>query len=393
MKRAMRLGALLAVFGALSGCGDEATTPATVPPVPANEATPVVRQHASLVHGSYAQVVTQATAMQTAIGAFLESPSEATLAAARASWTAARVVYGQTEAYRFYGGPIDDEMTGVEGQVNAWPMDENYVDYVQGMPMSGIINDPTAFPTITRQTLTMANERGGEANVATGWHAIEFLLWGQDMSATGPGSRPYTDYLTTGGTAANQQRRKDYLRVVTEQLVADLTAVRDAWTPGGANYASSFGADISEALRRMLTGMGSLSGAELAGERMTVAYEERDQEDEHSCFSDTTAADLLNNAIGIQNVYLGRFGSQDGPGIDELVRARDPALDRRMQDRLEASIDAIRSIPSPFDQAILGADASPGRTAVAGSIAALRAQRDTIVEVAARLGVRLNLEE
>ncbi len=273
-------------------------------------------------------------------------------------------------------------------------MDEGYVDYVAGMPMSGIINDLTGTPTLTRDALTMANERGGEENVATGWHAIEFLLWGQDTNAMGPGARPHTDFLTTGGTAANQERRRQHLRLVTEQLLADLTSVRDAWLPSSTtNYAASFGADPNVALRRMLVGMGSLSGAELAGERMTVAYEERDQEDEHSCFSDNTHNDLIANAVGIQNVYLGRYGAMDGPGIDDLVQARDPALNARMTQQLQASIDALRAIPAPFDQAILGDDSAPGRVAIARAIAALRAQRNTIVEVATALGIQLNLEE
>ncbi len=388
-------GALLGVVAALAGCSDEASPATTNPPVPAAEAAPVLAQHVGLVHGSYALVVNQTTAMQTAINTFLTTPSEANLAAARTAWATARVTYGQTEAYRFYGGPIDNEMTGVEGQVNAWPMDENFVDYVTATPMSGIINDTTTYPTLSREAILMQNERGGETNIATGWHAIEFLLWGQDLSATGPGARPYTDYVTgAGGTAANQMRRGQYLRLVTEQLVADLTTVRDAWTPGTpGNYGATFGADTTVALRRMLTGLGSLSGAELAGERMSVAYNSREQENEHSCFSDTTHSDLLNNAIGIQNVYLGRLGSMDGPGLNDLVRSRDAALNTRMEAQLQSSIDLIRAIPAPFDQAILGADTTPGRRAIKAAIDALRLQRNTIVEVAARLGVSLTLEE
>ncbi len=395
MKRMILSGAFLSMVGALAGCSDEATPATTNPPVPAAEAAPVLAFHVGMVHGSYSVVVTQATAMQTAINTFVTTPSEANLAAARTAWTTARVMYGQTEAYRFYGGPIDNEMTGVEGQVNAWPMDENFVDYVTAMPMSGIINDTTMFATLTRESIVGQNERGGEANVATGWHAIEFLLWGQDLSATGPGARPYTDYVTgAGGTAANQARRGQYLRFVTEQLVADLTTVRDAWTPGQTgNYGATFGADATVAIRRMLTGMGSLSGAELAGERMSVAYNSREQENEHSCFSDTTHSDLLNNAIGIQNVYLGRLGPMDGPGLNDLVRSRDAALNTRMEAQLQSSVDLLRAIPAPFDQAILGADSAPGRVAVKAAIDALRLQRNTIVEVAARLGVTLTLEE
>ncbi|MDB4932597.1 MAG: Iron-regulated protein precursor, partial [Myxococcaceae bacterium] len=332
---------------------------------------------------------------QAAVTALLATPSAATLAAAREAWVAARVPYDQTDAFRFYGGPIDDEARGnLEGRMNAWPMDESFVDYVEGRADAGLIHQPARLPTITGAAIVALNEDGGETNIASGWHAVEFLLWGQDLSATGPGARPYTDFVVgAGSTGGNPERRRDYLRAVTDQLVADLTTVRDAWAPGVAgNYAATWGADPNQAMSFMLRGVGALAGVELSGERMSVAYEKRDQEDEHSCFSDTTTNDLLNNAIGLQNVYLGRYGAVDGPGLDDLVRARDAALDQRLREQLQASIDAIRAIPAPFDQAIQGDNASAGRVAIARGIASLRQVRDSVVQVATRLGLRLNLE-
>jgi putative iron-regulated protein len=378
---------------ALAGCGEE--SPAASTRVPAAEAAPVVRAYVALVAANYGDMVTTAEAMRAAIRAMLASPSAQTLTAARQAWLAARVPYGQTEAFRFYGGPIDDETSGVEGQVNAWPMDENYVDYVMGMPTSGIIQNATTLPTITRAGLVMLNERGGEENIATGWHAVEFLLWGQDMSATGPGERPYTDYVMgAGGTGGNVERRRQYLAEVTDQLVEDLTAVRDQWnaTGQGTYAARLIAGDSNVALRNMLRGVGALAGTELSGERMAVAYEERDQEDEHSCFSDNTHNDILQNAVGIQNVWLGRYGSVDGPGLDDLVRARDAALAARITRELQEGVDAARAIPAPFDQAILGADSGPGRAAVNAAIQAHRRNGRSIVEAAAKLGLSITLD-
>ena len=376
-----------------AGCSDSpAPTPAQVP---AAQAAPVVRGYVALVSANYAASVTTAEAMRAAIRALLATPSEQTLTAARQAWLAARVPYGQTEAFRFYGGPIDDEMSGVEGQVNAWPMDENYVDYVMGMPMSGIIQNTMTLPTITRAGLTMLNERGGEENIATGWHAVEFLLWGQDMSATGPGARPHTDYVMgAAGTGGNVERRRLYLTEVTDQLVEDLTAVRDQWsaTTQGTYAARLLAGDSNAALRNMLRGIGALAGTELSGERLAVAYEERDQEDEHSCFSDNTHNDILQNATGIQNVWLGRYGAADGPGLDELVRARDAALADRVTREIQEGVDAARAIPAPFDQAILGVDSGPGRTAVNAAINAHRRNGRSIVEAAAKLGLSITLD-
>jgi putative iron-regulated protein len=355
----------------------------------------VVDHYGVLVSANYDATLAGAQTLDAAIAAFLADPSEATLAEARAAWLAARTPYGETEVFRFYNGPIDGEPDGVEGQINAWPLDEVYIDYVEGMPMGGIINDTATYPTIDTETLIAANEALGEDTISTGWHAIEFLLWGQDMDPAGPGDRPFTDYVDGAeATAPNPDRRRTYLELVSALLVEDVEGVAQAWAADGDNYRADFVADDpKEGVRKMLLGMGSLSGAELAGERMTVAYETREQEDEHSCFSDNTHNDLIANARGIENVYLGRYGAANGPGISVLVARLDEALDQRMREELAASVAAMEAIPAPFDAAIQAPEGSPEREAVAAAIAALQTQTGTIAEVAELLEIELNLEE
>lgn len=348
----------------------------------------VAETYAANVYASYSDTLAKAHELQTAVDAFLANPSESTLSAARQAWIDARVPYGQTEVFRFYDGPIDNPDDGPEPQLNAWPLDEAYIDYVEGMPQAGIINDTTGFPTITVDVIEEQNENGGEANISAGYHAIEFLLWGQDLSADGPGARPYTDYVDAG-TAENQERRRTYLQLVTQLLVDDLTHVTDQWKPDADNYRADFVAGGKASIQKILLGMGSLSGAELSGERMTVALDNRDQEDEHSCFSDNTHDDLYANALGIQNVYLGRYGDHDGPGIEDLVRAKDAALADTLKSQIAASVAAIQAIPTPFDQAIMN---DAGRALVTTAIQDLQTQTETTVEAATALGITINLE-
>ena len=182
-------------------------------------------------------------------------------------------------------------------------MDEAYVDYVVGTPNAGIVNDPQRHPRITEDVIVEANEEGGETNISSGWHAIEFLLWGQDRSKTGPGNRPVSDYTT----APNARRRGQYLRLTAERLHEDLAGVRDQWEKPAGAFRTAFVADPQRAVRRILRGVGALSTSELAGERMAVAFESADQEDEHSCFSDNTNADVVNDIEGIRNVYETEF--------------------------------------------------------------------------------------
>ena len=351
----------------------------------------VVRHHAALVLANYEDTLGAALALQQAVQAFVAAPGEATQAAARRAWLAGRKSYGQTEAFRFYGGPIDDDR-GPEGRLNAWPLDEAYIDGVVGKPGSGIVNDRRL--PITKANLARLNERGGEENIAAGWHAIEFLLWGQDRSETGPGARPHTDFVD--GQAPNADRRRQYLTVVTELLVDDLRYLVAAWAPG-APYRAAFERGGLESMRRIIVGLGSLSRGELAGERMEVAMNTQDQEDEHSCFSDNTHRDIVTNALGIENVWLGRYRRADGsllqgPSPRDLVAQRDAALADRVTTRIAESLAAASAIQAPFDREIVGGRDAPGRQRVQKTIDALVRQSKDLVDAAAAIGItRLTL--
>lgn len=395
--RLTRLATRFATHAVAAAALALAATAATAAPTPAAPLTAdaVVQHYSALVHANYADTVAAARAMQTKIHAFLDAPSAQTLAAARKAWLDAREFYGQTEAFRFYDGPIDDE-NGPEGQLNAWPMDEAYVDYVKGDPKAGIINN--AKETLSKERLAELNEHDGEENVSTGWHAIEFMLWGQDLSAKGPGNRPYTDFVV--GKGPNAERRREYLRLVTELLIDDLTFLEEQWR---ANEAKNFRAEFEkggiDSLRRIFVGLGSLSRGELSGERLEVAMSSRDQEDEHSCFSDNTHRDAVTNAIGIQNVWLGAYKRADGttltgPAIAAFVAQSDAKLAEKTTRQIAQSVKAAQAIPAPFDQAIQGARNSAARQKIQTTIDSLVQQSKDLVDAAAAVGIdQLNLVE
>jgi putative iron-regulated protein len=383
-----RLGLLASLT--LIGCGGESADLSY---------KPVIDTYAAHVSRNYDDALAKAQALQAAVHAFVAAPSADTLAAAKKAWVESRPSYELTEAYRFYDGPIDNPDNGPEGQINSWPLDEAYVDYTKDDPAAGIINHPTEFPDMTPEKLAELNEKGGEKNLSTGYHAIEFLLWGQDLNDAGhendPGRRPFTDYLATGGTAMNQARRGQYLESVTALLVQNLTQVATAWKPNTAgNYAAGLAAAPPlNVVRNMLTGLGSLAGGELSRERMNNAYMTKDQEEEHSCFSDTTTTDVLYAAMGIENVYLGRYETDDGAGIDDLVKGKDAALDAKVKMRLTAMVEAMKAIPAPFDRAVQGDDTAPGRVKLKAAIDATRSVADAIVDVAKALDIKdLNID-
>ncbi|MEM1321578.1 MAG: imelysin family protein [Bacteroidota bacterium] len=349
-----------------ASCSKDSDDPTPTPEDPIAElmnstlATEVKANYAELVYASYQDAYAEAEKLKAAIDAFLLTPDATTLEAAKSAWIAAREPYSQTEAYRFSNGPIDDG-DGPEGFLNAWPLDESWIDYVEGNTAAGFINDPDF--VLSKQALESENERGGENNISIGYHAIEFLLWGQDLSepaAMQSGLRPHTDYLTDGtGTAANQDRRKEYLRICAELLLDHLQLLLDDWSPSGAsNYRATFmSLDNPVAFKNILVGIGQMAKSELASERMNVALASQRQEDEQSCFSDNTHRDIRLNALGIKNVYTGTYARIDGSlvsgsSLSDLVRAIDATADEAVLNAISTAAGAIEATAIPFDLAI-----------------------------------------
>jgi len=378
---------VLAGLAMAVGCGDDTADDGAGSDAGAQGADGVMAEavatYAQIVLASYEDARDAALELDAAIAELVADPSEDTLRVARNVWKDAREPYLQTEVYRFYEGPIDAPESGPEGRLNAWPLDENFIDYVEGDDDAGIVNDTQV--AIDKSELAAQNEQGGEKNIATGYHAIEFLLWGQDQSEDGAGERPYTDFVD-GGSAENQDRRREYLSTVSELLVDDLQQLVDAWAEGEDNYRAQFERlPPEQALERILTGMIVLTGFETGGERLQTALDTADQEDEHSCFSDNTHRDMVQDVRGMQNVYLGSYRRTDGSivrgtAIEAVVRDEDDALATRVEERIAESLALAEALEPPFDQEI-SLDNPEGRERVSALIESLRTQEDDLIDV------------
>jgi putative iron-regulated protein len=382
---------------------------------PAFAATPeeVTQHYADLALAGYQDSLTTAQALQQAVAALIASPSDATLEAARAAWIDARVPYQQTEAFRF-GNPIVDDW---EGRVNSWPLDEGLIDYTSAdygneentlatlnviatpkFTLSGKEIDATTIsPELISGTLHEAD--GIEANVASGYHAIEFLLWGQDLNGTNPGAgaRPFSDYAAGDAcTNGNCDRRAAYLQAATDLLVSDLTEMVDNWDADGPAR-TAVTADPQKGILAALTGMGSLSYGELGGERMKLGLMLNDPEEEHDCFSDNTHNSHYYDGLGIRNVYLGQYTRVDGsvlqgPSLADLVAAADPAVDTQLKAELDASVTALKAVKDTGDagktyDTLIAPGNAEGESLIMGAVNALVTQTASINRAVTALGL------
>ena len=384
-------------------------------PALAADKAAVLETYADIAAAGYEDSLITARALQEAVAALIAAPSEGTLAAAKTAWLAARVPYQQTEVFRFGNAVVDDW----EGKVNAWPLDEGLIDYVDTsygeaseeneyrilnvianptFDLSGTPVDATEItPELIGETLHEADEN--EANVASGYHAIEFLLWGQDLNGTEPGAgaRPYTDYLQGDGcTGGNCDRRAAYLTAATELLVSDLEYMAAQWAEGGEGRATVL-ADEDAGISAILTGMGSLSYGEQAGERMKLGLMLNDPEEEHDCFSDNTHNSHYYDGLGIRNVYLGSYTRADGstvtgPSLSSLVAEADPAVDAELKTDLDATVAALDELVSAAEggmayDMMLAPGNSEGEALITAAVDGLVKQTQAIERAVTALGV------
>ena len=366
----------------------------------------VLKTYADIALAKYEDALATAKLLDQATGALIAKPSAETLTAAREAWKASRIPYQQTEVYRFGNAIVDDW----EGRVNAWPLDEGLIDYVDasygtesdentlynanviGNASIAINGKAVDASKITPELLSGTLQEAGdiEANVATGYHAVEFLLWGQDLNGTkaGAGNRPYTDFDTANCTGGHCDRRAAYLAAASDLLVTDLEEMVANWGPDGAARKGLLEGDPKSGLATILTGMGSLSYGELAGERMKLGLLLHDPEEEHDCFSDNTHISHLYDAVGIRNVYQGKYTRADGSVVEgasiaSLVKEADPAVDAELSAKLDTTVTKMEAIKAradggeAYDQQI-GEGNAEGNATVQAAIDALVDQTRSI---------------
>ena len=385
-------------------------------PASAVEPQAVLKTYADIAAAGFSDALTTARTLEGAIASFLAAPDESTLQKARDAWRAARVPYMQTEVFRF-GNPVVDAW---EGKVNAWPLDEGLIDYVA--PSYGEVSDANPWYTanvVANERLTIAGQTvdatvidadllrslqeigGVEANVATGYHAIEFLLWGQDLNGTGPGAgdRPATDYALDGCTHDHCDRRRVYLKAATDLLVDDLKEMADSWAKGGEARDTILNGEPWQGLVAAFTGMGSLAYGELAGERTKLGLLLHDPEEEQDCFSDNTHNAHYYDVVGMRNVYLGTYTSPDGtkvegPSLSDLVRAKSGEADQQLEAALDRSLAAAAAIKEAADSGrmhydeMLGEGNEAGNTLLQTLVTALVDQAHATEDAVRALGLQ-----
>ncbi len=361
----------------------------------------VKSNYVAMAAAAYTDSVSTAETLQTAITAFVAMPNDETLEAARAAYKEARVPYQQSEIMRWdetitathtpaTGGlaSIDDR----EGQVNAWPLDETLINEIIADAESAAISADSLATENGGLTADQQVEIAliedpadkqakideyGEANVTTGFHAIEFMLWDRVTNATGPGSRAAAEFVCVDlETTKTECRNGDYLKAAAELLVSDLKAMQAEWTNTEAGTLAHNFLESDTGIDYMAQAMASMAVGELGGARLSAGLwrdltavtgeiKPGDHEEEHDCFSDLSHVAVYYNFQSLMNAFYGSYTKLDGTTVSgaslgDYINSIDSSLYNKIDDVLQATsknmqivYDAGEATPGKsFDQII-----------------------------------------
>jgi putative iron-regulated protein len=161
---------------------------------------------------------------------FLAHPTQQLLLELRDRWNTAHQAYLACQLYQMLAfsrsGQKQLELT--KQRVNAWPIQGGYIDYLPGYQFTGIINDSTL--AITLDNLLSQHQFSDLSDVSVGFHALEFLLWGEGFD------RPASDFQASDSQLSEQgieldanNRRRTYFELLTSHIIAELDGLSQRW--------------------------------------------------------------------------------------------------------------------------------------------------------------------
>jgi putative iron-regulated protein len=159
----------------------------------------------------------------------------------------------------------------------------------------------------------------------------------------------------------------------------------------------------NEGLATILTGLGSLSYGELAGERMKLGLILHDPEEEHDCFSDNTHNSHYYDQAGMSAIYHGRYVRPDGSVVEGASMAQyAKAKAAEAADKVEAAMknasDKLGAIKARADSGVEAYDQmiaegnEQGNRVVEEGVNGLVAQARAIEGLVGALGLTIKIE-
>lgn len=276
-------------------------------------------------------------------------------------WNLCRDYWEKSEAF-LYGAAAD---YNIDPHIDSWPLDKNAMDDQLAELRAG-------------KNWTIDNNAGYGL---LGFHAVEYMLF--ELSADGNSSLPHNINYTREEliylcTVAEDLRNQcirleaawagiDNVSSRKQQILADAElepSFNYGWSMINAGQPRSLYTTYQEAAETLIQGCIDIAdevGNTKIGRPANAATED-DKNYIESPYSLNSIVDFEGNIISIRNSYQG--SNEGDASISDYIKTVDPALDTRVKQQIQASIDAIKAIPEPFAKSASGAAADKAVTVV-----------------------------
>ncbi len=290
---------------------------------------------------TYADMGTLSNTLYTAITTFNANSTDANLQACRNAWLSVRNAWESSEGFLF--GPV--ATNNIDPRIDTWPV--NYVS------LDSVLQNQDTYTNAYIESLEDA---------LRGFHPIEYLIFGQDGTKTAADFTP---------------RQKDYLLALAENLKGLCNQVTADWN---ATYTTQFlnpgstsvyttQREVYEEVVNAIIGICD----EVANGKIKEPFDLKDPSLEESPFALNSIKDFTNNMHSVENIYFGKYSSNDGRGLEDLVKIYNLSLHNKISQQIQAAIQSLNNITMPFGQAINGQ-----ATQVQNSIDAINTLKGTL---------------
>ena len=349
-------------------------------------------------YSQLSETLNKAQELEGLITAFLHQPNPGSLEETQKAWVDTYHSYLTVDF--FYSIPRfekpqhhedGDTYKILHEQLDSWPIEAGYVDYLPLYPLSGIINDLTL--KMSTQDIISQHGFSDQRFASIGFHPMEFLLFGLN------GQRSAKDFIPqenrfeivdidnkthaasntqTSKTARenteekgelaneanhshandiglepqNHNRRREFLRLLSTILVKDLRKLVDRWEPARGYYAKQWrqpqrAKNVQQIYQVSLNTLQE----ELLNKHFHPLLNEVELEDLRSPFSSNDSANILAILQGINGLFHVENGF-----IAEL-QYRQPEIAKEISSQFNQLITETQGFPSnltkrPLDKRI-----------------------------------------
>lgn len=318
-----------------------------------------------MAYTSLSQANQAAQFFDNKLASFMHHPNPATQSEVQQAWRSAYDLFLASFIYSYI--PIKDPVEWHKQrmayqdlliQLDSWPIEGGYIDYVEGYPFSGIVNDLTL--SINEQSIRVQHGFTDSSNASLGYHALEFMLWGE--SSANQTMRSAQDFVPQENTAPvplsdaeqalnnphaddfseerivdelpatelasdesitppiivsqNHNRRRQYIQLISDLLLKDIHSLQRRWEPSSGYYAQVLQqSSDAEVLRAAFIAAQDLLSKEMLTKRFRLTSSE---------FSHSSHDDLLALLSGLESWFKAEtFSLLENP-MSEGVQIEEP---------------------------------------------------------------------